>query len=205
MRAAVTGGAQMDGFLSLARELMVDAGVPSSNIHVKNRMELPGWFRPEKSWDLIVMLNGRLVASIEFKSHIGPSFGNNFNNRAEEAIGSASDLWAAYREGAFAPSARPWLGYFMLLEETPGSTRMVRPREPHYRVFPEFREASYARRYEVMLTKLLRERLYDGACLMLSDAESGVQGNYREPAPELAFARFAESLAARATAAARAG
>jgi hypothetical protein len=27
-----------------------------------------------------------------------PSFGNNFNNRSEEAIGSASDIWIAYRE-----------------------------------------------------------------------------------------------------------
>jgi len=52
------------------------------------------------------------VAAIEFKSQVG-SFGNNYNNRTEEAIGSASDIWGAYREGAFKPSARPWLGYLM--------------------------------------------------------------------------------------------
>jgi hypothetical protein len=45
---------------------------------------------------------------MEFKSQIGPSFGNNFNNRTEEALGSATDIWAAYREGAFKPSSRPF-------------------------------------------------------------------------------------------------
>jgi len=38
------------------------------------------------------------------------SFGNNYNNRTEEALGSAVDLWAAYREGAFKPSRGPWFG-----------------------------------------------------------------------------------------------
>src|SRR5471030_2748197 len=84
---------------------------------------LSGWFaqsyRPEKKWDLIVISNKQLVCVMEFKSQVGPSFGNNFNNRTEEAIGSATDIWAAYREGAFKPSSRPWLGYLMLLEEAP--------------------------------------------------------------------------------------
>jgi hypothetical protein len=42
-----------------------------------------------------------LIAAMEFKSQIGHSFGNNFNNRTEEALGSATDIWAANREGAF--------------------------------------------------------------------------------------------------------
>ncbi len=86
----------------------------------------------------MVIVEGKLIAAIEFKSQIGPSFGNNFNNRAEEAIGSASDLWAAYREGAFRPSARPWLGYLMMLEDCPASTKQVHSWEPFFRTFPEF-------------------------------------------------------------------
>ena len=91
----------------------------------------------------------------------------------------------------------------MLLEESPGSMRPVRSKEPHYKVFSEFREASYAKRYDLLLTKLLRERLYDGACLLLSDPDSGLEGRFREPNPELAFARFAESLVGRAIAGVR--
>ncbi len=131
------------------------------------------------------------------------SFGNNYNNRTEEAIGSAADVWAAYREGAFKPSARPWLGYLMLLEEAPESLSPVRAREPHFKVFPEFKEASYAKRYEILLMKLVRERLYDAACFLTSNAAKGVKGWYREPAAELGFQSFIVSLLGKAISAAK--
>jgi Restriction endonuclease XhoI len=196
-RTAVTGGRQMDGFVSLVRDYLCENGLPKAHVLCETRLELPGWYRPEKRWDLLVLADGAFLAGIEFKSQVG-SFGNNYNNRTEEAIGSASDIWAAYREGAFKPSARPWLGYLMLLEDAPGSTRPVKAQEPHFKVFPEFRSASYAKRYEILLTKLVRERLYDSACFLLSGAKRGPEGNYEEPAPELSFENFMASLLARA-------
>lgn len=196
-RAAVTGGAQMNGFVDLLRELLRKIGLPEDALHTNSKLELPGWFRAEKKWDLLVIHESRLIAAMELKSQVGPSFGNNFNNRSEEAIGSATDLWAAFREGAFQPSAKPWLGYLMLLEDAGGSSRPVAVSEPHYHVFPDFREASYTRRYELLLTKLVRERLYDSACLLLSSAKSGPNGDYREPNEELRFARLVELLTAR--------
>ncbi len=198
-RSAVTGGAQMNGFIGLVRDLLYESGLPQAHVYCEKYVELPGWYRPEKKWDLLVVADGSLLAGIEFKSQVG-SFGNNYNNRTEEAIGSATDIWAAYREGAFKPSARPWLGYLMLLEEAPASMSPVRAREPHFKVFPEFKEASYAKRYEVLLTKLVRERLYDSACFLLSDAGTGSTGAYREPSPELSFANFITSLLAKAIA-----
>lgn len=202
-RSAVTGGAQMQGFVGLIRDLLCEVGLDQTQVHCSKALELPGWYRPEKKWDLLFVSDGQLVAAIEFKSQVGPSFGNNFNNRTEEAIGSASDLWAAYREGAFKPSSRPWLGYLMLLEETAGSMNPVSNREPHFPVFPEFKDSSYAERYQVLLTKLVRERLYDSACFLLSDAEGGLQGKYREPNPELTFEKFTASLLSRAIALAK--
>lgn len=196
-RTAVTGGRQMDGFVSLVRHYLCENGLPKTHVYCETRIEIPGWYRPEKKWDLLVVENGQFLAGIEFKSQIG-SFGNNYNNRTEEAIGSACDLWAAYREGAFKPSARPWLGYMMLLEDAPGSSRAVRAQEPHFKVFPEFKNASYAKRYEILLTKLMRERLYDSACFLLSDSKSGMKGSYKEPAAELNFEKFMTSLLARA-------
>lgn len=198
-RTAVTGGHQMDGFVDLVREYLCANGLPRTQVYCNRAVELPGWYRPEKQWDLLVVAEGELLAGIEFKSQVG-SFGNNFNNRTEEAIGSATDIWAAYREGAFKPSSRPWLGYMMLLEEAPGSMRPVKAKEPHFKVFPEFKEASYGKRYEILLTKMVRERLYDSACFLLSDAKHGVRGEYREPASELTFEKFLASLLARATA-----
>ena len=192
----------MNGFINLVRELLCESGLPEAHVYCEKFVEVPGWYRPEKKWDLLVVSDGRLLAGIEFKSQVG-SFGNNYNNRTEEAIGSATDIWAAYREGAFNPSARPWLGYLMLLEEAPGSISPVRSREPHFKVFPEFRDASYAKRYEILLTKLVRERLYDAACFLMSNAKDGARGLYREPAKELNFQNFVDSLMARAIAVAK--
>lgn len=121
-RSMVTGGKQMDGFVSLFASIVAEKGIPASAINFRSTT-LPGYFRPEKDWDLVVVLDGRLIASVEFKSHVG-SFGNNFNNRVEEALGNATDLNTAYREGAFRPSTKPWLGYMMLLEEHKKSTTL---------------------------------------------------------------------------------
>src|ERR1700683_1188316 len=178
-RSAVTGGAQMNGFINLVRELLCESGLPKAHVYCEKFVEIPVWYRPEKKWTLLVVSDAKLLAGIEFKSQVG-SFGNNYNNRTEEAIGSATDIWAAYREGAFKPSARPWLGYMMLLEEAPESTRPVRAQEPHFKVFPEFKDASYAKRYEILLTKLVRERFYDSACFLLSNAKNGRKGDYKE-------------------------
>lgn len=196
-RKAVTGGKQMDGFVTLLKELLMEVGIPETAIYHNKCIELPGYFRAEKQWDLLVVVENQLVAAIEFKSQVG-SFGNNFNNRTEEALGTATDLWAAYREGAFQPSNRPWLGYLMLLEEAQGALRPVTPAEPHFKVFEEFRGASYAKRYELLLLKLLRERLYDGTCLLLSAKESGLAGSYLEPNLELTVRALVQSLLPRA-------
>ncbi len=187
----------MDGFVDLVRDYLQANGVSKAHVICRRGIELPGWYRPEKQWDLLVVADHELVAAIEFKSQVG-SFGNNYNNRTEEAIGSAKDIWDAYREGAFRPSAKPWLGYMMLLEEAPGSMRPVKAREPHFKVFAEFRDASYERRYEILLTKLMRERLYDSACFLLSDRRGGPKGRFREPSAELSFAKFISSLLAHA-------
>jgi hypothetical protein len=201
-RSAVTGGKHLDGFIKLLAELLSEAGLPDSTIHTASTT-LPGYFRPTKDWDLVAVIDGQLLASIEFKAHIGPSFGNNFNNRVEEALGNSTDLLTAYREGKFKPSQKPWLGWLMLLEETPKSLSPVRVDESHFEVFPEFKEASYARRYELFCERLMRERLYDSTCLILSDKTGGLKGRFTEPNPEFSFTAFATSLSAHAMAYAR--
>src|SRR5665213_2297379 len=195
-RSAVTGGKQLQGFADLVCDYLEESGLDRPSIHCDRLVEVPGWYRPEKCWDLLVVSNKKLIAALEFKSQVG-SFGNNFNNRTEEALGSATDLWAAYREGAFAPSQRPWLGYFMMLEDADASTRPVGVCETHFKVFPEFKGASYLRRYEILLTKLVRERHYDCASLLLSSASDGLKGVFREPSEELTFAGLLMSLAGR--------
>jgi len=194
LRSAVTGGAQMDGFIRLFTKIIVDAGMDESHVFRKRRLELPGFFRPTKEWDLIVVKDGHLIAAIEAKSQVGPSFGNNFNNRTEEAMGSALDLWTAFREGAFNGGVQPFLGYFFMLEDCDASIRPVRVKEPHFKVFPEFVGASYMKRYEVFCRKLVLERHYTSASFITSESETGLKGLYLEPANDLSFSIFLKSL-----------
>ena len=197
LRSAVTGGAQMDGFIELLTKLVIEAGIDRSNIFYKDSLEPPGYFRPSKRWDFLVVVENQLVAALESKSQVGPSFGNNFNNRTEEAMGSALDLWTAFREQAFGSAVRPWIGYMFLLEDCPRSTAPVSVKEPHFKVFPEFRNSSYAQRYELFCRRLVLEKHYDCSALLMSNPEKGVNGDYSEPAPDLTFNTFANSLVGR--------
>jgi hypothetical protein len=201
-RGAVTGGAQMDGFIELLTQVALAAGMTREQVFYRRALELPGYFRPTKEWDFLVVRDGRLLAVAETKSQVGPSFGNNFNNRTEEAMGSALDLWTAHREGAFRHSVSPWLGYLFLLEDCDASRRPVRVKEPHFSVFPEFAKASYASRYEIFCRKLLRERHYTATALLLSDRQTGRKGRFAEPDEELSLLRFVRSLHAHLRAAA---
>jgi hypothetical protein len=194
----------MDGFAHKITEVLVEAGVSANaiyrrdqeGVHKAGKVELPGFFRPTKQWDLLVVWQSTLIAAIELKSQVG-SFGNNFNNRTEEAVGSATDIWTAYRDGAFGNSPEPWLGYLFLLEDSPKSRSPVGVREPHFRVFPEFRDASYARRYEILCRKLVRERKYRAACFMIASQDQVDEArNYIEPAPDLSADGFLRQLVA---------
>jgi hypothetical protein len=144
---------------------------------------------------MLVINKGRLVAALEFKSHVGPSFGNNFNNRAEEAIGTAHDLWTAYREGAFGENIRPFVGWMMMLEDSEGSRSPVRDTSPHFKLFPEFAGASYAERYNIMCRKLMQEQLYSTASVIVSPRTASGTGAYEELSELTGLKTFVTTLA----------
>jgi hypothetical protein len=111
-------------------------------------------------------------------------------------MGSALDLWTAYREGALLVSPQPFLGYFFMLEDCAASNRPVKVREPHFKVFPEFVGASYTKRYEIFCRKLILERHYTSAAFITSDRVRGETGEYTTPADDLSLQRFAKVLVA---------
>lgn len=201
-RKAVTGGKHADGFVNLVAAIVKNAGLKNVAIKTAAKKErtLPGYFRPSKEWDLIVVSGDQLVAAIEVKSQVG-SFGNNFNNRVEEALGNATDFWAAYSKGFYKPSQRPWLGYLFMLE---GDGKSLRPTKEiqlaPFTVDTEFQKRSYAERYELVCERLVRERLYDAACFFTSNGQDGLKGKFEQPNVELSIRNFAVSLHARAAA-----
>lgn len=212
-RSSVIAGKNMDGFSEIIRAVAQHCGVNDDCIITsgKKQLTIPGYFRPTKMWDALVIYKGRLIAGFELKSQVG-SFGNNFNNRTEESIGSAKDFWTAHREKAFDLSnysksfstntrdtKQPFLGYLMLLEDCSDSTSSIRIEEEHFKVFPEFRNTSYAQRYQLLCEKLILEDLYSAASLVLSNKDLGkANGKYTSPtetlSPKSLFAEFAGKL-----------
>ena len=196
-RSGVTTGKNLDGFVAMVRDIILDNGVAEADVYCNGRanVTIPGFYRPTKNWDLLVVHRGRLIAAIEFKSQVGPSLGNNFNNRVVEALGNATDLNTAFRESVFGESAKPFVGYFFVLEECPKSTAPVTFSSPHFAAMPEFTHASYAARYEILCRKLVQEQLYDAAALVLTDRKSAGTGAFRTASERTSPHRFAATLA----------
>lgn len=226
-RGAVISGKNMDGFIDLVRTVAVHCGLPASAVHTrKSTVILPGYFRATKNWDVLVVHRRRLIAVFEFKSQVG-SFGNNFNNRSEEVIGAAADLWVAHHHGAYrdpppqvpggtmfvaepVPALNPiiqsdprppFLGWLMLLEDSPGSMRPVAVDEPHYSVFQEFHGASYAKRYQILCERLVERQLYGAAALVLSKPDAGLaRGEHRTLSDATSLRRLFAEFAGRTVA-----
>lgn len=197
-RASVTAGKNMDGFLSIVRQLVVANGLPDAQVRVSRKLlTLPGYFRPTKVWDVVVIHENRLIAALEFKSQVGPSFGNNFNNRAEEAIGTAHDLWVAYREGAFGESPSPFVGWMLMLEDCEKSRSPVKDNCPNFPLFPEFQGASYSKRYNLLCKRLVKEQLYSAVALLLSPRYGVKTGEYSVISEMTSVRTFFAGFAAR--------
>ena len=195
-RAGVTSGKNMDGFVALVLAIVRANGLAHAEIHLKRAvLTLPGYFRPTKLWDLLVIHKGQLIAAIELKSQVGPSFGNNFNNRTEEAIGTAHDLWTAYREEAFGKQPRPFVGWLMMVEDAPKSRSPVRDSSPHFPVFAELKNASYLERYDLLCQKLVQEQLYTTACLITSKRSAAASGEFSKMSAMTGLKAFVTALA----------
>lgn len=196
-RGQVTGGKHLHALADFFVDVVKANGVQAPNVHVNGRLlTLPGFFRPTKNWDLVVMDGPHLIAAIEFKSQVG-SFGNNANNRAEEVIGLGVDLWKAHREGAFGKGApMPFVGYFFLLEDNPTVWRQSKELSLLFPVLPPFRGGvSYSKRYEILCEMLVQEKIYTAASVILSPSNPGTDGSYKELSEATSVKRFVATLA----------
>lgn len=157
-RGAATAGKNFDGFADVFSKLAKEHGGNEVEVYQnKSHVILPGHFRPSKQWDLVVTNRGRLIAVLEFKALGGPSFGNNANNRCEEALGSGIDLSVAQREGLFGKGANPFVGYCILVEDEEGSKREPKRGNPsaHFAADAVFKEASYQHRMRILCERMV--------------------------------------------------
>lgn len=192
-RGSVTGGTHLNALQELIAREFDPLAEMGAKVRHRGILPLPGYYRRAKNWDIVVTYNDILVAAIECKSQVG-SFGNNFNNRTEEAIGNAVDLWRSY-EGGFFGAVRPWLGFIFVIEHAAGSTSVVRDQgTPIFRTDPTFDNSSYTSRYQILFDRLVRERLYDAACLISTINGEGI---YAEPLLEVSTVNLTAAIAGR--------
>lgn len=170
-------------------DLARSAGFGEDEVKYRSGVEIPGFYRPTKRWDLVVVRNGQLCAAIEFKSMMG-AYGKNLNNRSEEALGSATDVWAAFKEGTLGNRA-PWLGYLFVIREEEESTAAVNIARSTPQAEKIFEGSSYLDRYGILCSRMVRERLYSSAAYV---ASKGPKVNeWREPCSGLELRTFAHS------------
>lgn len=192
-RGSVTGGQHLGPLQDVIAEQFEPLVELGAQVRRTGIIPLPGFYRRAKNWDIVVTFDKILVAAIECKSQVG-SFGNNFNNRTEEAIGNAVDLWRGYEAG-YMGKVRPFLGFVFVIEHAPKSTSIVRDQgTPVYRTDPVFDNSSYIDRYGILFDRLVRERLYDATCLVSTVQGEGI---HDEPVPEVSTQNLTAAIAGR--------
>jgi hypothetical protein len=191
----VRGGKHFDAIATLLAKFFIGAGYPPESIRVTKSqgLELPGYYRPQKQWDVVVVHEGVLVAAFELKALGGPSYGNNYNNRVEEALGSAVDLRRAALAELF-PREKPWLGYFFVMQDGEKSRTPVKIAKGAVPVDDLWQGTSYQDRFGIFCRRLVDEGLYDAVCYVTSSAGNPIP---REPVESLDWRHFAAAIRAR--------
>ena len=208
----VQGGKTLDSFIEIIRQVVQKSGLENAEVFTgKYTSELPGFFRPHKSWDAVVISDKKLVAAIELKSQVG-SIGNNFNNRSEEVLGSSIDLKAAIEESAFGKDAEVFTGYLILVEKSektlktpkinmnffpvmPGFLLNENERNKTYKLqnsgkYPRTDGISYLARYDELCKRLVSKDLYTAASIIAAPNENHAKGDYEDVSAQTSIETF---------------
>ena len=214
--SGVRSGKTLDAFAELLTWVIHSNGLPDALIVTGRQAQLPGYFRPTKSWDIVVIHKKKLIAAIEFKS-IADSFGKNSNNRNEEALGSGIDIKEAFNEDAFEGITRLFTGYLLLVEDCPETARNIKIQMKYFRAmrefianqdeyntayvrgasgfFPAIDGVSYMKRFDIFCRRLMQKQLYTAASVIKSPQTGIVDGQYGDLSRDTSIRAFLISLA----------
>lgn len=208
----VLGGKTLDAFADIVKDV-VKSSLANATVCSRGCIaEVPGFFRPHKSWDLLVIDEAKLIAAIEFKSQVG-SIGNNFNNRTEEVLGSSLDLQTAIEEKAFGLEANVFSGYIIVVEDSSASRANPRIKMKYFPVmegfladegergvtyvpkadgtYPNAKGISYIERYDMMCKRLMMKKMYTATAVITSPKpEVGVSRCYDHISKETSIEAF---------------
>lgn len=171
-------------FLELVSSELSQLGWPAQ---IRQQSTVPGHFRVAKSWDIVCRdSRGHPRICIEFKSQVD-SYGNNENNRYEEALGSGLDIRARY-------GGEATLGFFLVICDEAATRSVTRSRITD--IDPAFENTSHIDRRIIFAERIVgyqltEARLYDAACVLLV----GRDGTVKHPEnPDLWLVNFPDKL-----------
>jgi len=215
----VRSGKTLDAFVALVAWVVHNNGLPDAILITGRQAQLPGFFRPTKSWDIVIMNHGALIAAIELKS-IADSFGKNANNRNEEVLGSGIDIKEAFEENAFEDITRLFTGYLILVEDCPETLSTVQIQMKYFRAMkafianPQDRDntyvkdpdglfraidgVSYMQRFDILCRRLMQKNLYTAASVIQSPRTAIDDGNYSDVSKDTSVKAFLAALASHA-------
>ena len=170
--------AHMNGIRDLVRDIFIQAGMPPGSVVYEPY--LPGYYRARKKWDMAIRYKGALVAALEFKSQVG-SVGKNINNRFEEALGTATDTWAAQTQFEAYGDVPPWLGYVFVLREDEETEKPDRATAALFPADRAFMGLSYNGRYQEMLRRFMGDNVYQGGWFITTKTDDQGRVSYAEP------------------------
>jgi type II restriction enzyme len=83
----------------------------------------------------------------------------------------------------------------MLVEDAPGSRRLVCDRSPHFPVREEFQGASYLERYNLLCKKLVQEQLYTTTAVLASPQTAIKTGKFSDISDMTSLKTFVTTFA----------
>lgn len=191
---AARAAGHMNGIRDLVRDIFIEAGIPASA--ARPEPFLPGYYRARKKWDLAFVYKGALVAALEFKSQVG-SVGKNINNRFEEALGTATDTWAAQRKFGAYGDVPPWLGYVFVLREDAETEKPNRSINSLFPADAAYQGLSYNRRYQEMLRRFIGDNVYQAGWFITTKLGEQGRVSYDEPLPTASGKAFRTAVEGR--------
>ncbi len=214
----VRAGKTLDPFVDIITKTVTESGLPNAKAYTgRNSSQLPGFFRPHKSWDVVVINDGKLIAAVEFKSQVG-SIGNNFNNRTEEVLGSALDLQTAIEEDAFEDATSIFTGYLIVVEKSASTLKTPNINMDYFPVmkgflhdegqrdyaykkdtsgkFTRVKGISYLSRYDLMCRRLVAKKLYTATAVVAVPNENHDAGHFENLSAETSIKTFLTRLSA---------
>lgn len=183
----------MDDFAHAIQGIFEAEGIRREFVRIGRGLTIPGYFRPTKDWDVVVCNGRELGALVELKSQVG-SLGKNFNNRAEEAIGNAKDVRVAFTNGLLGTEA-PFVAFLMVMEDCDDLVVSRKTRSEFFTTDPALTDTPFSVRWQRLLSRLVREQLYDAACLLPTTRDTIERVQVDD---EVGLDRFLARLVARA-------